>query len=40
MNNLTSQGMLTKNQNKYNTTEKGYRFIELFSQLNDMLDDF
>ena len=37
---LTSQGMLTKTQSKYNTTEKGYRFIELFTQLNDLMDDF
>ena len=40
MHTLTSQGMLVKSQNKYNTTEKGYRFIELFTQLNDLLDEF
>lgn len=31
MHTLTSQGMLVKSQNKDNTTEKGYRFIELFT---------
>ena len=40
MNNLTSQGLLAKNLNKYTTTEKGYRFLELFAQLNDLLDEF
>jgi predicted transcriptional regulator len=38
MDNLTAQGLLSKNQNKYTTTEKGYRFLELFAQLNDLLE--
>ena len=37
---LTSQGMLAKDINKYVTTEKGYRFLELFAQLNDLLEEF
>ena len=37
---LTSQGLLVKKQNKYSTTDKGYRFLELFVQLNDLLDKF
>jgi predicted transcriptional regulator len=40
MNALTSQGLLVKKQNKYSTTDKGYRFLELFVQLNDLLDKF
>ena len=39
MNTLTSQGLLAKKVNKYTTTQKGYRFLELFGQLNDLLDD-
>lgn len=35
---LTSQGLLTANKNKYATTQKGYRFLALFSQLNDILN--
>jgi predicted transcriptional regulator len=35
---MTSQGLLKTNKNKYVTTQKGYRFLELFSQLNDMLN--
>jgi predicted transcriptional regulator len=38
MNILTIQGLLAKKQSKYTTTEKGYRFLELFAQLNDLLD--
>ena len=34
---LTSQGLLTISKNKYATTRKGHRFLELFSQLNTML---
>ena len=34
---LTSQGLLAHNRDKYATTEKGYRFLELFTQLNDIL---
>ena len=37
---LTSQGLLVKKLNKYTTTDKGYRFLELFAQLNDLLDEF
>jgi predicted transcriptional regulator len=40
MDSLTSQGLLAKNTNKYATTEKGHRFLELFAQLNDLLDNF
>lgn len=40
MDTLTSQGLLAKNVNKYNTTEKGNRVLELFAQLNDLLDEF
>jgi predicted transcriptional regulator len=35
---LTSQGLLTTNKNEYATTQKGLRFLELFSQLNDILN--
>jgi predicted transcriptional regulator len=35
---LTRQGLLTNNMNKYATTEKGYRFLELFVQLSDILN--
>jgi len=35
---LTSQGLLTTNKDKYATTQKGHRFLELFSQLNDILN--
>lgn len=34
---LTSQGLLTVSKNKYVTTQKGYRFLELFVELNDIL---
>ena len=40
MNSLISQGLLEKNINKYVITERGYRFLELFAQLNDLLDEF
>lgn len=40
INALTSQGLLRKELNKYVTTEKGYRFLELFAQLNDLMDEF
>ena len=40
MDTLTSQGLLAKTTNKYHTTEKGYRFLELFAQVNDLLDEF
>ena len=35
---LTAQGLLMINKDKYATTQKGYRFIELFAQLHDMLN--
>jgi predicted transcriptional regulator len=35
---LTSQGLLTTNKNKYATTQKGHRFLELFVQLNAILN--
>ena len=37
---LTAQGLLAKKVTKYITTERGYRFLELFAQLNDLLADF
>jgi predicted transcriptional regulator len=37
---LISQGLLEKKLNKYVTTKRGYRFLELFAQLNDLLDEF
>jgi predicted transcriptional regulator len=40
INALTTQGLLQKNLNKYLTTQKGYRFLELFAQINDLLDEF
>jgi len=35
---LTAQGLLTTNKGQYATTQKGYRFLTLFAQLNDMLN--
>lgn len=40
MSSLTAQGLLVKKQNKYSTTDKGHQFLELFAQLNDLLDKF
>jgi predicted transcriptional regulator len=40
MNSLIAQGLLAKQANKYVTTTKGYRFLELFAQLNDLMDGF
>jgi len=37
---LIAQGLLIKHANKYMTTAKGYRFLELFAQLNDLIDGF
>jgi predicted transcriptional regulator len=34
---LTSQGLLNHSMGKYATTEKGYRFLELFAELSDIL---
>ncbi len=39
MNHLTAQGLLAKKSSKFQTTERGYRFLELFAQLNDLLDE-
>jgi predicted transcriptional regulator len=36
---LTSQSLLFLDNNKYGTTGKGYRFLELFAELNDILSD-
>jgi predicted transcriptional regulator len=36
---MTRQGMLEKKLNKYTTTKKGYRFLELFAQINDLLNE-
>lgn len=37
---LTSQGLLQKQTNKYMITEKGNRFLALFAQLNDLLEEY
>lgn len=37
---LLAQGLLAKHANKYVTTAKGRRFLELFAQLNDLIDGF
>jgi predicted transcriptional regulator len=34
---LTSKGLLATNTEKYFTTQKGHRFLEIFAQLNDLL---
>jgi predicted transcriptional regulator len=34
---LTSKGLLAIHTDKYFTTQKGHRFLEIFAQLNDML---
>jgi len=34
---LTCLGMLKHEKGRYLTTEKGYRFLELFAQLQDIL---
>jgi predicted transcriptional regulator len=39
INALTTQGLLQKHANKYATTQKGYRFLELFAQINDLLNE-
>jgi len=36
---LTSLGMLMREQGRYFTTDKGYRFLELFAELQDILRD-
>lgn len=35
---LTKQGLLLKNYNKYVTSAKGRRFLQLFSELNSILE--
>ncbi len=37
---LTHQGLLEEKSHKYIITKKGYRFLELFAQINDLLDEF
>jgi predicted transcriptional regulator len=37
---LTKQGLLVKKQNKYGTSNRGYRFLELFAELNGLLEEF
>jgi predicted transcriptional regulator len=39
MDSLTAQGLLAKKTNKFTTTDRGHRFLELFAQLNDLLDE-
>ncbi len=39
LNFLTSQGLLMQNSGEYVIAEKGYRFLELYTQLNDLLKD-
>jgi predicted transcriptional regulator len=36
---LTSLGMLRREQSRYLTTDKGYRFLELFAELQNILRD-
>ena len=36
---LTSLGMLMRQEGRYLTTSKGYRFLELFAELQDILRD-
>jgi len=36
---LTSRDLLAHNSERYETTHKGYRFLEAFTQLNDVLED-
>ena len=36
---LTAQGLLSMEMEKYVTTEKGFRYIELFLELHDILRD-
>jgi predicted transcriptional regulator len=38
MSTLTKQGLLAKQTNKYSTTPRGHQFLELFAQLNDLLE--
>jgi predicted transcriptional regulator len=35
---LSAQGLLEKRLNKFVMTERGLRFLELFVQLNDLLE--
>jgi len=36
---LTSRGLLDRETDKYVTTEKGYRFLELFTEMQFLLND-
>ena len=36
---LTSLGMLIRERGRYFTTDKGFRFLELFAELQDILRD-
>ncbi len=36
---LTSRDLLAHNSERYETTHKGHRFLEAFTQLNDVLED-
>jgi predicted transcriptional regulator len=38
MESLTTQGLLAKKINKYNTTDKGHEFLNLFVRINDLVD--
>jgi predicted transcriptional regulator len=35
---LLSQGLLATNKNKYTTTQKWHRFLELFVQLSEIIN--
>ncbi len=39
MDTLLAQGLLTRVANKFSTSKKGFRFLELFLQLNDLLEE-
>ena len=36
---LTLRGLLDRETDKYMTTEKGYRFLELFTEMQFILND-
>jgi predicted transcriptional regulator len=35
---LVGQGLLAKDSNKFSTTEKGHRFLSLFGELNELIE--
>jgi predicted transcriptional regulator len=37
---LTRQGFLDKRNDKYIITKKGYQFLEVYAQIQDLLEDF